>query len=101
MLSITMAAKQFDMPRDTVLDAVRDGRLKAVRDRRGVLRIDLSAMLSFCGSKGKASEAPRCGNVVPLGAMRADRLSYVVAQQSRLLREVACEHLPSRVLEAV
>jgi excisionase family DNA binding protein len=86
-LSITSAARQFNLPRDTVLDAVRDGRLTAVRDRRGILRIKVDAVLGFCGPANPVAEMQHDGNVVRLGVMRADRLAQVIAQQTRLLQE--------------
>ena len=86
MLSITSAAQQLKLPRDTLLNAVRSGVLKASRDRRGVLRIEEQAVLEFCGArKGTPAQEPS-GLIVPLQIMRSDRLHQVLTQQRRLLQ---------------
>ena len=100
MLSITSAAKQFNLPRDTILDAVRDGRLEAARDRRGVLRIEVSALIRFCGIAPSRSEKPEFGTVIQLRGMKEDRLARVIEQQGRLLREIGLSAAPVLAIEA-
>jgi hypothetical protein len=87
MLSITAAAQQCKLPRDTLLNAVRAGRLKAARDRHGILRIEEQALLGFC-TVPAAPEAQRSAEALAhLRVMRSDRLSLVLAQQRRLLHQ--------------
>jgi excisionase family DNA binding protein len=77
MFSITSAAQHLGLPRDTILNAVRAGQLAAARDRRGVLRIAPSALAGFAaGLPGSAGN-----NIVPLNAMRPDRLPQVLSQR--------------------
>ena len=87
MLSITSAAQQFKLPRDTLLNAVRAGMLQAARDRRGVLRIDEQALLGFCAAMTALEGQGSDETLIRLRAMRTDRLPLVLAQQRRLLRE--------------
>jgi excisionase family DNA binding protein len=87
MLSITSAAQQFKLPRDTLLNAVRAGTLKAARDRRGVLRIEEQALLGFCAAPAASEEKRPNETLIRLRVMRTDRLPLVLAQQRRLLRE--------------
>lgn len=88
MLSITAAAKHFNLPRDLILDAVRDRRLSAVRDRRGILRVDPSSVGRLCPPNAPLPAGER-EVIIPLRVIGADRLAVVIAQQSRLLRELS------------
>jgi excisionase family DNA binding protein len=88
MLSITSAAKQFNLPRDVILNAVRDGRLDAVRDRGGVLRIKVEALLGFLAPPAPPSGRCREAEITSLSVMKSDRLPLVAAQHIRLLRDV-------------
>lgn len=85
MLSITSAARQFKLPRDVLLNAVREGTLNAVRDGRGILRIKADELDRFC-RPGLPTQAPREAVVIFLEAMQAERFPWVLAQQRRLLR---------------
>jgi excisionase family DNA binding protein len=87
MFSITQASRELYLPRDTLLDAVRDGSLRAVRDRRGILRIDRRALHAFVARQGLPRPPASDAAVIPLGVMRPDRLALVQAQTRRLRRE--------------
>jgi hypothetical protein len=81
MFSITSAARHLGLPRDIILNAVRAGQLAAARDRRGVLRIAPSALAGFTALLPGNAARQQGGNVVPLNAMRPDRLPQVLSQR--------------------
>jgi hypothetical protein len=93
MLSIMTTPKQFCVPRDVILNATRDGRLSAVRDRHCILCVDPSAVLRLCRANTPAPRATVSG-AVPLRLLGADRLALVIAQQAHLLRESEQSGLP-------
>jgi len=69
-LSITSAARQVRLPRDVLLNAVRTGQLRAVRDHRGVLRIEPEDLCQFGAPATPSSVPQRDGSVIRLGVMR-------------------------------
>ena len=102
MLSITAAARHLNLPRDTVLKAIHQQKLRAIRDQRGTPRILMEDLQAFQASRTPAQieikVAPATSparrytiseGVIWLSVAAAERVPYLIAQHHRITREMA------------